>query len=346
MHIYAIAEVVRCVFILAGAYILYLIEYERLIVYGLIIFISTLLLNLAYAIYVHKTLGTYRLSFHPDKQLIKPMLSFSGWDLYGNFCVTARTQGINILLNMFFGVIVNAASAIATQIQGVLLTFGSNVVLAFKPQLIQQYSKQNIAEMQKLAEESTRLSMLLFGLVAIPVVIEMPYILHLWLSDVPAYTVSLTRITVLAGFFVFINSIINILIQATGDIKALSFISGSFILMALPVAYIVLKIFNTPDSAYILLMIFAAILPAISFIILKRQIPKFNIKSYLFQGFCKALLGLFCSCLLISMLVYAMDESLARLIMVCIVSLAVCGVGVIKNIGGNNKFNTLCKIRK
>lgn len=347
MHIYAIAEVFRSVFVLIGACLLYSIKHDRLIIYGLIILISTLILNAIYVVFVHKKIGVYKFRFRPDRQLIKPMLSFSGWDLYGNFCVTVRTQGINILLNMFYGVIVNAAAAIATQIHGVLLTFGSNVVLAFKPQLFQQYSKGNIKEMQKLAEESTMLSMMLFGVVALPVIIEAPYILHLWLNEVPEYTITLTRITILTGLFAFVNSIINILIQATGEIKALSFISGSFILLTLPTAYIALVKFSTPYSAYWIMMFFAAILPLISFYILKRQIHNFKIKAYFFNGFAKALLCIGINSILLYLLRNSLNESLLRLTIICIISVVISGISIILCLGGHKDFNKiLCIIKK
>ncbi len=347
MHIYAVAEIIRCVFVLIGAYILCLIKSDRLIIYGVIVLLSTIILNAIYVIFVRRKLTIYKFRLHPDNKLIKPMLSFSGWDLYGNFCVTARTQGINIVLNVIFGVIVNAAAAIATQIHGILLTFGSNVVLAFKPQLYQQYSKGNIKEMQQLAEESTMLSMMLFGVVSMPVVIEMPYILHLWLNEIPEYTIQLARITILTGILAFVNSIINILIQATGKIKALSFISGSIILLTLPAAYLAVKQYNTPESAYWVMMIFAAIIPIISLQILKRKIPEFGIKAYLLNGFTKAILCLALNCLALYLLKNSLNETFLRLVVICFSSVIICGSFIMIGLGGNkNLKKILCRFKK
>lgn len=291
MQIYAFVEICRSLTTLFSVYLLNIFPpSERLILYGAIILLINAFVFIFYIIYCNKNFYECRFIFGFDRKIILPMLNFSGWDLYGNVCVAVRVQGMVILLNMFFGTIVNAAGAIATQIQSALLSFGNNVVVAFKPQLIKSYAANNLTEMANLAKNATAVSLILFGIIAVPSIFETPYILEIWLKNPPEYTISLTRISLLIGFFSYITSILNILIHATGKIRTLSFISGTLFLLTIPLAYISLKIFPYPWIAYMASLFISIIVPIANLCIIHRQIPSFGISDYILNAVVKVIL--------------------------------------------------------
>ena len=183
-----------------------------------------------------------------DKAILKPMLSFSGWDLYGNACVTARQQGINFLINMFFGVTLNAASSIATTVNGVVQGLTTTVTQAFKPQAIKQYAAGNVKGMEQIMENAAKYYILLIGAVAIPLFFEMHYAMGIWLGQVPRYADSFCKLLIIASLIASLNNIINIGIHATGNIKYISIITGTVYLLNLPFLYVCYKPRANPNS--------------------------------------------------------------------------------------------------
>ncbi len=326
MKVFAVSEVLRTLLVLVGVLLLMALPFDRLIFYAVLVFLSSFLLFVFYVLYSLKKFEEVSLVFKPSKAFIKPMLSFSGWDLYGNMCVTFRTQGINIILNLFFGAVVNAAAAIATNIQGSLLTFGGNVLTAFRPQLIQQYAAGNLKEVHLLACNATKLSILLFGIISGPIIIEMPVILKLWLGEIPPYTIGLARISILIGVSGFITSTLNTLIHATGNIKMLSFISGTLILLTLPICWIVLCFLDSPYLVFWVVFGVSLLIPAFSLMIVKHLIRGFLVRQYLYQGFFKVgfvLAVSFAASLLIRTMV---DDEFVRLIISTLTYIVVCGI--------------------
>lgn len=331
MNVFAFIEIVKVLIMLVSVCLLSLFFFnERLIIYGVMILIINVLTFLLYIYYCNKEFDECIFRIEVQKEIIKPMLSFSGWDLYGNLCVSVRTQGLTVLLNIFFGTIVNAATAIATQIQSAISTFGSNVITAFKPQILKSYAANDYPRMNQLIDDSTKLSLLLLGIIAVPTMIEMPYILELWLQDPPEYTIPLARISLFVSFLSFVVSILNIIIHATGDIKALSFISGTLLLLVLPISYVFLKICNFPEVAYwvSLIMVLAVIIVNIK--IIKRQVPSFPIIKYIF-GTVSMILFILLLCSFVPIIIsFCFVQSFFRLLLIygsyfiVVMTIAVC----------------------
>lgn len=134
MSVYACIEIINVLLKLVIVISLIYITFDKLIIYGLLLLISTLLISVIYGTYCIRKIDSCRFCLLGDKKLIYSMFTFSGWDLYGNASVLARTQGVNILLNMFFGAVLNAASGIASQIQTAVMSFAGSVLSAVRPQ--------------------------------------------------------------------------------------------------------------------------------------------------------------------------------------------------------------------
>lgn len=147
--------------------------------------------------------------------------------MYGNGCGTARQQGINFLINMYFGVALNAAAGIANVVSGVVAAFTSSVTQAFRPSIIKDYADNNIRSMERLMSQSMYFSILLLSCMMIPLLIETNFVLNIWLGIVPNYASSFTRILMITCLPNIVNAVIVTVVHATGKIKYMSFITGT-----------------------------------------------------------------------------------------------------------------------
>lgn len=280
MDVYAYVELLNVTLKLVIVYILLIGNFDKLILYAILVLCVTTLIAFVYRIYCvkHYEETHIRIIFKPA--IIKPMLTFSLWDLYGNMSVTARQQGTNIILNLFFGVVLNAASGIATMVQGIISGFSGNILQAFRPQIIKNYSLGNYAHMESLIKNAIKFALLMLMIISVPLCIELDYIMHLWLGEnVPQYAIIFCRILLIMNLFGVINNILTIAIHATGKIKRLSFISGSIALLNLPVIYFIFKyLTEKPEYAYITLMVSAICMIIVELFIIRSLIP--SLKSF------------------------------------------------------------------
>ena len=277
MNVYAYVEILNSLLKLAIVYLLVLGHFDKLKLYAVLTLAVSVTIMLIYRVYCLRHFKETHFHWVWDKAILKPMLSFSGWDLYGNACVTARQQGINFLINMFFGVTLNAASSIATTVNGVVQGLIFNVITAFRPQIIKQYAQDKVEEMQNLMTNAITITIVLFGILLTPCFLEMPLLLHIWLGIVPAHAIDFCRILLFSCIIGLINSIVNIGNHATGNIKYISFITGSILLTSLPAVYIFFKLNFSSNFAYYTLVIVNILVLSSDLVILKKQISSFSI---------------------------------------------------------------------
>lgn len=188
MDIFAVIEIINVV--LKCVIVFSLVWFpNRLIAYGGLTFVISVIISLLYAIYCIKRLDGFDFSCKLHKGIVKEMTVFAACDLFGNGTFAVRQQGINILINKYFGVTFNAAGGVATQASGIIYTFMNNVLSAFRPQIIKEYSVGNIQRMSKLMFSECEILILLIGLIFVPLFINMDFIMELWLKNVPPYAV-------------------------------------------------------------------------------------------------------------------------------------------------------------
>lgn len=284
MDVYAYVEILNVCLRLLIVYLLVIGNFDKLILYAVLLFFVSLLIMGIYRFYCIFHYEETKFKFVWDKSILKPMLNFSGWDLYGNISVMFRQQGVNMLMNMFIGPIVNAASAIANSVGGVVMSFVGNVVTAFRPQIIKSYAVKDYDEMFRLINFAVKIVSVLFLMMAIPIIFEMHFILTVWLNIVPEYAADFCRILVITYFFTMITSILNIGIHASGKIFLISFISGTLIWMAVPVIYFLLRNGFHPNWAYYCNGGVSVTVVFVNMCILKYLIHEFSIKNFLING--------------------------------------------------------------
>lgn len=280
MDVYAYVEMMHVVLKLVIVYILMIGNFDKLILYAILVLAVNTLVAVVYRIYCIKNYEESHFKLTYNKPTIKKMLSFSLWDLYGNMSVSLRQQGTNIIINKFFGVLLNAASGIATMVQSVISGFSANVLQAFRPQIIKNYANNDYQTMQNLMQNAIKFATIMQMFVSIPLFINMDYVMELWLGDVPEYATIFCKILLLVNIVGVFNSILNTAIHATGKIKKLSFVNGTIALMCLPALCVTYKyINNAPQCAYIIQLLSAIAMTTSGLIILKKQIQEIKTTS-------------------------------------------------------------------
>lgn len=226
---------------------------DRLLWYaGLLLGVSVIVRTI-YGVYCSKSFPEAKLIFpRNNKLLYKEMTSFAGWSLVGNLSVVGYTQGINLLLNIFFGPAINAARGIAIQVQNAVYGFVRSFQTAVNPQITKSYAIGDLKSMHLLIYRSSKLSFYLTLMLSLPIIIETPYVLSLWLNIVPDYTVAFCRLTFISCMIESISNPFMIGASATGKIKKYHLIIGSILLLIVPVSYIFLKLGFEPIIVYII----------------------------------------------------------------------------------------------
>lgn len=285
IDVYSWIEILNSFLKLGIVYVLSYSTFDKLETYSCLMFMISIVVCIIYIISCKKRfdIGGLKWKFH--KNIIYPMLSFTGWDLYGNGCVVLRQQGTNILLNQFFGVLVNAAGGVANQVSAAVSIFASNVTMAVRPQIIKQYAAGNIGKMQNLMSFTIISSLLLIQVVMIPIYLNIEFVMKLWLEKVPPYATDFCKLLMIANSVNVFVTIWNIAIHASGKIKLVSFLNGSLFLISLPVVYVVLKIDANPNLAYILWICVIFFVLCLSVFIAKCNIKELSLRKIFIDCF-------------------------------------------------------------
>lgn len=257
MSAFAFVSIVDAVIRLLIAYSLLACEsYDKLIVYGILMFIAQLINRCCYTMYCKVKFKNCRFKICRDKRLMLDMGHFASWSVFGNLAFVAYTEGLNLLLGMFFMPVVNAARGIAVQVQSAINAFVTGFQTAINPQITKSYAAGNILYMVSLVFRSSKLSYYLLMVLTLPIMIEPDFILNLWLKTVPCYTIPFLRIILVTTW---INSVANPLIisvKATGKVRIYESTVGTLMILILPVSYIFLKLHYPPITVFVVHLFF------------------------------------------------------------------------------------------
>lgn len=225
--------------------------YDKLIFYGLIM-LSVISIDFAlYFLYTRSKFDEVRFSIKIDTEQIKSIGAFAGWSMFGNFAYVMSTQGVNILLNIFFGPSVNAARAVTTQVQSAVTSFVYNFQIASVPQITKCYVTGNYHRMYSLIFVMSKISFYLLLFVALPLFFKMPYVLGLWLKEVPDHTVIYTRLVLIYMLIDSISGGMTTSVNATGRIKKYQLFNSIITLSTLPISYFLLKVGLDSEIVYV-----------------------------------------------------------------------------------------------
>lgn len=243
MLLFSIATIIESLIRLAGAFILLVYSNDKLIFYGLLLITIRFVSMLIKSIYCRRHYQETRFSLtRSDKIMMKDMFSFAFWNMFGALAMTARSQGVAIVMNTFFGVIVNAAYGIAGQISGQLQNFTATISKAMNPQIMQRAGAGDKDGMISLSMKQCKYASILLSYAIIPLIFSMPYILNVWLKEVPEYSIAFCSLILIVSMVQQSTNGIMSLIQATGVIRNYQVSVSSILLLNIPIAYLLLRI--------------------------------------------------------------------------------------------------------
>lgn len=263
MNVYAYLSILDAIIKLSSVYILKVVLYDSLILYAILMLLCTFIVTAIYRYYCKKQYNESVYVFYYDRNRLKEIISYTWWSMFGPIANVVRKQGVNILLNLFFGPAINAARAISYQINSAISSFISNFYTALRPQIIKNYSSGDEKRMRMLIHSSSKLSFYLLLLFATPIYFNVEKILELWLDSYPAYCVVFVRLILITSLIeVFNNPLVAGLI-ATGQIKKYQQIIGALYILNLPISAILLHIGYGPEiTLYInMLLMIVSLLP-------------------------------------------------------------------------------------
>ena len=338
MSFYAYVSIIEVILKLAIVYMVYLFA-DRLIAYAFLMMLVTLIVLGAYYVFCRKKYQICKYRFEYDKKRYLSLASFSGWSLFGSLANMGASQGINIILNMFFGVAVNAAMGIANQVNAAVYQFVSSFQTAFNPQIIKSYAAGDRTYFISLIMNTSRYSFLLLFLLALPIYICCPEILSIWLGTVPEYAVEFCRLMLLFLLIDAVQGPLWVSAQATGKIKNYQILMSVLILLNLPITYVLLVFFKNPEIALIV-RVAVNFITAVARVIYLNHLYDFPIWIYMKEVIFR--------CLLVLLVAYPVPHLVHKMMGMTIVDTIanilidlVCAVSVIAIVGLRSKERIL-----
>lgn len=255
MDLYAYVGIIEVILKLSVAYMITISPFDKLSSYAVLMLLATIIVSSFYIIYDIKKYSESHVKRYWNRNIFKEVFNYSSWSLFGAVSLVCRGQGINVLLNIFFGPVVNASRAIAYQVNGAINTFVNGFTQAVRPQIIKYYASQENKYMLSLVYRATRLCFFLIFLLSVPILLETEYILGLWLGSVNELTVLFTRLVIIASIVEATTMPLKGLISATGNIKYTQVINGCILIAILPISYIFLKMGYPAETTMIIAII-------------------------------------------------------------------------------------------
>lgn len=273
MKIYAYLGIIDAVGKLIVAYLITQLNTDRLIVYSIILALIQIFPKLYLIYYCRQRYTETQIRYYWDSNLFREMFAFAGWNIYGTGVWMINQQGINIVLNMFFGPAVNAARGVASQVTNAINNFCVNFFTAVRPQIIKTYAAREMDKFTGLIYNSSKFSVYLLWLLCLPVFLRIDYILSLWLKEVPADTALFIKWVIVYMIFDTLNNPLWSAIQAVGNLKKTILYGSSYYLLAFPLSYLALRIGSPAWIVYPILSFVRATYLIIVFKILAEYVP-------------------------------------------------------------------------
>lgn len=312
MGVYAYASIAEAALKLAVVFLLKGLPYDKLVVYGLLLFCVSIVNTSVYRLYCRRHYG--ECAFRPvwDRAMFGEILGYMGWNLFGSAVGVFNNQILNIMLNQFFGPVVNAARAVSSQINSAVNSFASNFSTATRPQIIKDYAADRVEESHRLVFRACKMTFFLMFVFTLPLVLEMPYILRLWLKNVPENTVVFARLTLIDALVTSVTYPIMTLAQATGKIKLYQGVVGGLLLCNLPLAYILLRLGFPPHSVMVG-QVMVSVVATIARLVITNRLSHFSLRRFAGKVALPLLLVMVLSAVIPSFIVWRCGESFLRL---------------------------------
>lgn len=280
MKVFAYVSLFEGMAKLLVCFLIIITPFDRLILYGFLLLVIQLCVRATYQMYCKKQFVECSYTFVIDRPLISQMLAYTGWHIFGHTSRVLKTQGVDLLLNAFFGPVLNAAKGVANQVQGTVEGFAYNFMVAMNPQITQSYAEGDFKYMFKLIFNGSRYAFFMLLLLSLPIIINADFILSIWLKEVPDYTVTFVQLTLICTLITSLSNTLVTAQNATGNVKYYQIVVGSTLMMNLPICYLFLYLGFNAISVLLVAIFLEFLTLFIRLLFVSKNIPMFTITDY------------------------------------------------------------------
>lgn len=324
MKAFAYVSIIESFLKLGSVYLLLVGQIDRLIFYAILQLVIACIIRYIYGRYCSQNFEECHYLRVMDLSLLKEMMSYSIWNLLGTAAQLLRTQGVNIVINLFCGPVVNAARGISSQVNNAVSQFVSNFTTALNPQIVQNYASGNYSYCLNLVYQGARLSYYLLLLISLPVIIETDYILSLWLKEVPDHTVLFVRLILVLTMITALSNTLIRLILSDGNIKNYAIAVACIQLLNLPLDYVFMRFFSMPPEGTILIAIILETCTLFVRLYMIGKIIPISTNGYISHVICNVLVVTIISFVVPYILYYYANSGTLRFLMISITSIISC----------------------
>lgn len=303
-------------------------DFDKLIIYSVLLTGLGILMRFIYVSYCRRNFSESELQFNVDKNCLKEMGAFAGWNFIGCSALLLKNQGVDILLNLYFGPVVNAARGIAGTVNGAISSFSGNFMTALNPQITKSYAAEEKEYAFSLVERGSRFSFFIMFMFALPIFLEADFVLTIWLKQYPEHTVSFVRLILALSLCDIISNTLITLQNATGKIRNYQLAVGGILLLNFPLSYICLRT-GCPPEAVLIVAIFVSILCMILRLLFLRHTVKLSMRRFVSNVCGRIIVVVIASSILPIVIHSNMDYGWLRLIVVGVTSILSAGVMIL-----------------
>lgn len=281
MSVFAYLSVVEVLLQLGLVYTLSFQKGDRLIAYGNLMTLLAFCVMLAYIFFAWKTHPKLKIIVKSQSATLKKMLSFSGWNIFGSIAHVFRSNGLNVLLNMFFSPIINAANGFASQVSSAVTALSQNVMIASRPQVIKSYAQGDYSKMLEITYTMSRYVFCLLWLMSFPLILNIKYVYSLWLgSETPEYTELFTILVLINNLAEAFSSSLAALVHASGNMRKFQILVSLTLISVIPISYLILKCGYPPQAVFYVNIIISICAQLVRLILIRKITPSFSIKEF------------------------------------------------------------------
>jgi O-antigen/teichoic acid export membrane protein len=320
MNLYAYLSILDVTLKLIIVFFLMMSEFDKLKLYAVLVFVTQFFTNIIYVVYCRRKYSETYLIWRFEGQMFKSIFSYSSWTLFGTLSGICNTQGVNIMLNIFYGPVANTAYSIASQVYHTVGMFANNFYTAVKPPLIKSFSAKNYEYVQKLFTFSSKTIFTLLFVMILPLLINTKEILQLWLGNVGQYMVIFVQLSLIYILIVTLSYPITTVVQAGGHVKLYHGLVDGFSLLVLPIVYVLFKLNFHASWAYITSIIIFTIAHIFRIYVIKKVFVEFSVRDYISHSLLPMVLISTCSYIFMLFIKGLFDKSIMNVIFVSIIA--------------------------
>jgi O-antigen/teichoic acid export membrane protein len=320
MSVFAYISILEVLFKLFIVFMLTWISFDKLKLYGILVFVVSFIVAAIYRMYTRTHFEETKFLIVKDKSLYKTLISYSVWNLFGAVSLVVKAQGVSIMLNIFFGTVINAAMGVANIVSGTVASFVSNFQMASNPQIVKSYAADDKEYLTNLVIRTSKFSFFLLFILTLPIILEIDYILKLWLKLVPDYTAIFTILILINALIDTVSGPLMAAMAATGKIRVYQLVIGGLSILILPVSYLFFKFGYQPESTFIVSISIAVVTFVFRLLFTKKQILEFSIRQFIQEVLVRNIPVVMLSLIIPLMLLSNMHPGLTRLSLVILTS--------------------------